>query len=135
MRFVAAEDPEALALRAELADRACNTDAAGLMTANVWLWAVEPPGPEPRAAVAAQIADPQFPAREWLEADRGAAPWVELTAEAAVGAAVRLLTRGQSLEVPAFHDEPEAAARFADRLLAWSGLPVAALASWEHRPG
>lgn len=135
MRFVVAEDPEAVALGAELADRACDTDAAGLMTANVWLWVVEPPEPDPGAAVAALLADPGFPARKWLEADRAAAPWVALSAEAAAAAAVCLLTCGQSLEVPAFPGEPEAAAGYAARLLSWVGSPAAALASWKHRPG
>lgn len=136
MRFVVADDPEAVALRAALADRVCDTDAAGLMTANVWLWASEPPGADPRAVVSALLADPGFPARPWLEPNLGSAPpWVALTAEAAGAAAVRLLTRGQSLEVPAFDGEPEAAAGFAGRLLAWVGPPVAALASLEYRPG
>ncbi|MBN9121989.1 MAG: hypothetical protein J0I06_23080 [Planctomycetes bacterium] len=135
MRVVAAEDPEALALRDDLTGRAMDTDAAGLMTANVWLWAVERPDPDPRAVVSAVLALPEFPGRTWLEPDRGSAPWVELPAEAAIGVAVLLLTGGQSLEVPAFHGESEAAAQFAARLLAWAGHPVAAMASWEHRPG
>jgi hypothetical protein len=135
MQFVVAEDPEAAALREELAGRAMDTDAAGLRTANVWLWAVEQPGPDPRAVVSALLADPAFPGRQWLEPDPGSAPWVSLTAEAAATAAVRLLTGGQSLEVPAFDCEPEAAAGFTGRLLAWVGRPVAALASLEHRPG
>lgn len=56
-------------------------------------------------------------------------PWVSQSTEAATAVAVRLLIGGQSLEVPAFVDEPGAAALFTARLLAWVGCPVSALGS------
>jgi hypothetical protein len=135
MRFKAAEDPEAAALRAELADRAFDVEDTGLMSANAWLWAVKRPESDPRAVLSALVTDPGFPARQWLAADHGSAPWVNLSAEAATTVAVRLLTGGQSMETPAFSDELEAAVRFTARLQAWAGRPVAAMCSWEHRPG
>ena len=135
MRFIVASDTEAVSLHRELVDRATDTDADGLMTANVWLWMVEQPSPDALAIVSSLLAQPGFPGRQWLEPNLSSAPWVALTAEAAATAALRLLTGGQSLEVPAFQGEPVEAARFTKGLLAWVGSPVAALASWEHRPG
>jgi hypothetical protein len=132
MRFIAATDPEAASLREELAGRAMDTDAAGLMTANVWLWSVEQP--DPRAVVSALLAHPGLPCRELLEPHAASGPWVPLSPEAARAEAVRLLTSGASLEIAAFHDESQAAAEFAGRLLGWVGSPVAAFASVERRP-
>src|SRR5581483_7882817 len=134
MRFVAATDPEAASLRDDLAGRAMDTDAAGLMTANLWLWAVEQPDPDPRAVVSALLAHPGLPCRELLEPHAASGPWVPLTPEAARTAAVRLLTSGASLEIAAFSDEPGAAGESAERLLGWVGGPLAAFASMEHRP-
>jgi hypothetical protein len=134
MRFVVAEDPKAATLRDELINRAMDTDAVGLMTANVWLWAVEQPDPEPRAVVSALFAHAELPGRQWLEPSVGLAPWVSLSSEAAAVVAVQLLTRGQSLEIPAFQDEQQAATQFVAELFAWVGSPLTAFGSMEHRP-
>jgi hypothetical protein len=136
MRFTVAQDTEAASLRDELAGGAMDTDAPGLMTANLWLWDVEMAGsaPDPQVVLAALFGHASMPCRELLEEQPALRPWVSLGPEAARSAAVRLLTSGASLEIAAFQDEPQSATRFADRLFEWSGGPVAVLASMEHRP-
>jgi hypothetical protein len=136
MRFTVARDTEAASLCDELAARAMETDAPGLMTANLWLWDVEPANStsDPRAVVVALLGHTSIPCRALLEPRAALGPWVSPAPEAARAAAVRLLTFGASLEVAAFHDEQQVAARFADRLLGWVGSPVAALVNIDHRP-
>jgi hypothetical protein len=136
MRFIAAQDGEANSLCQELAARATDTDAPGLMTANLWLWAFEANGlaSDPRAVVAALLGDTGMPCRELIEPHAPASPWVSLAPAVGHAAIVRLLTSGASLEIAAFHDERHAAALFASRLFGWVGRPLAAFASMEHRP-
>jgi hypothetical protein len=133
MRFVVAEDPEAMSLRADLADRAMDTDASGLRTANAWLWVVQQPDTDPRAVVADLLAHPTFPCRHLLEPHAVSGPWLALNPAVARDLAVKLLTSGASMEMPAFDGEPRAAEEFAGRLLGWVGHPLAALASMDHR--
>jgi hypothetical protein len=134
MQFVPAADSEAAALHNELVGRAADTDAAGLMTANLWLWVVEQPDPNPRAVVSALFGGLAMPRRELLEPHTAARPWVPLPPDAVGTAAMGLLTSGTSLEIPAFDDDVRAAERFVGRVLAWVGSPVAGFASMEHRP-
>ena len=135
MRFTATQDTEAVSLRDELASRALGTDAPGLMTANLWLWDVEPASSasDPRVVVVALLGRTGMPCRDLLEAQVALGPWVSLAPEAARKAAMRLLTSETSLEIAAFDEEPRQAALFVDRLFAWVGSPVAALASMDHR--
>lgn len=133
MIFVAAEDPEAAALRAELDERASDTDAPCLMTANLWLWAAGSPERDPRETVSAMFAAPALPCRELLRPHAASGPWIALSAKPARAAVVRLLTAGASVEVAAFAQDPGAAGQFADRLFDWVGRPLTAFTNLEHR--
>lgn len=133
MLFIAAEDPEAAALRAVLEERAFDTGAPCLMTANLWLWAAVPPESDPQAALSALFAAPNLPCRELLEPRAATGPWVGLSQAGARAAVIRLLTAGASVEVAAFADDPGAAIQFADRLLQWIGSPLAAFANMEYQ--
>jgi hypothetical protein len=136
MRFIAADDAEAVSLRQDLADLASGTEAAGLMTANLWLWEIESSGStiDPRTMLAALFDGPDLPCRELLEPRAASGPWVAPPPETAHAAVVRLLTTGTLLEIPVFFRHPQAASAYALRLLAWVGRPLAAFASMEHRP-
>jgi hypothetical protein len=135
MRFVYAGDPEAAALSANISARAIETDAPGLMTANLWLWDIEPDRPESdaRVVLGALFRHTGLPCPELLEPHAASGPWVDLTPQAAQALTMRLLTSGASLESAAFEDEPQAATEFVDRLFGWVGRPLAAFANMEHR--
>lgn len=134
MKFTTAADAESAILREELAARAIDTNAIGLATANVWMWAIESASSDPGAVIATVFGPDGLTCRELLEPDFALCPWLRLDPETARAAAVRLLTSGVSLEIAAFQDEPQAAARFASHLFAWVGNPITTYTSMEHRP-
>jgi hypothetical protein len=136
MQLFDVNDPIGESLRAELSSRASNTDAPGLLTANLWLWAFRPgsAAADPHAVVAALFEYPGLPCRHLLESEIASRPWVSLGPEAAQAALFRLLTSGVSLEIGAFDAEPSAAMDFAARILKWIDRPLAVFGSMDHRP-
>lgn len=127
MRFITATDGEADTLCRELADRAMDIDADGLLTANLGLWIEKsdrPPDTSPLGVAVALLHQLGSPFRNHMRTEIELAPWVPLDYLKATETALRLLVHGQSLEIGAFDDEPEAANVFVQRLFAWVGSPV-----------
>jgi hypothetical protein len=135
MQFLIAVDPEAAALRGELAALATSTDQPGIMTANVWLWQIESLGQDlnPRELTAALFKHSSAPGQKLLLQHPESAPWVELSPTAAQEAALQLLCSGTSLEIAVFDGDLRTAMKFVDRLFTWVGSPLKAFTNLEHR--
>ncbi len=132
MKFEPVTDPEADALRDEIASRAGGIDADGLDTANLWMWTFEPTEEQPQTIITSLLEHPDLPGREWLQSYWNTQLWTAQTPAIGKPHVLQLLMWGQSLEIPAYPEQPEQATEFLNRLLNWIGSEAILFGSMEY---